>query len=96
MLLLDSVSDTTEGQAFKGTGATRQIIITADDFGGGSVKLETSVDRINYAPIQYNFDDAVFTENISFTCPVISSQAYIRAVYNQGEGSGSNITVFWG
>jgi hypothetical protein len=100
MLLLNSVNGDTTSASVRGQGTEKQIIIWADDFGGGNVALFTSADQINWVPLQYNFADAVFTANISFTAPKISSFAYIQAVYTTGAEMAPmieyNVNVWWG
>lgn len=41
-VLLDNVSVDTEGPFIAGEGSERQILVTADDFGTGSVKFQLS------------------------------------------------------
>lgn len=95
--LLENITSPTIGDSVKGQGSEKQIIIYADDFGGGQVSLETSFDGENWAPIQYNFSDAIFTDSISFTCPKISSECYIRASFSAGPLMvATNVNVFWG
>ena len=91
-ILLWEVNVDTDGEAVKGDGGSKQLIIQADNFGGGVVTIQTSFDKIIWVTMIYNGVPAVFPSNISLYLNRIGQGAWIRATLTGSLGA-SNVSA---
>ena len=91
--LLDNVNVNTTGDPFIGKGAGQTLLITADDLGGGSVSLETSLNKTTgWTPVFYDGAPFVVTTVGAYYLRKNAQGLYMRAVLSGATGA-SNVTV---
>ena len=93
IILLQNISADTVGEALSGDGKSKQLLVSATDFGGGSVTLEVSLDKTNWAPLTKGGVPAVYTANATDYARVVGMATYIRATLS-GSTNPSNLNVF--
>jgi len=93
--LLNDVSVDTVGTPKSNDGSSKNIFVTASNFGGGTVTIEASIDDAIWVPLkQPDGTDAAFTENTVFYVQGLTTGAKYRATLAGATGASGVTAVF--
>ncbi len=78
--LLEDVDVDVEGVTFNSEGGPKALYVWADDFGGGTVSIESSADNITFIALQENGVDIAITEDSINIIDYLAQGVKVRAI----------------